>query len=279
MTKDILIVGHGFVGKAVDYGFQTSNCNTTIADPKYGIHLVDVLNSQPGIRFDATFVCVPTPYGKDGEIDDSIVKDTVNILSLVDKTGMIVIKSTVTPDTMYELTRMSGRVIYNPEFLTEKNANEEFVNPRIHVFGGQPDMCKQLEDLYKEASQCKPCPVQIMSAMEASFVKYGINCFLATKVLWFNQFKDVVDKWGSNYHKVINAIGTDPRVGFSHTRVPGFDGRKGFGGACFPKDTAAFAAFADDEFSVLNEAIRANNKYRQAYELDEREKEQKVVYA
>lgn len=277
--KYILIVGHGFVGKAVDYGFQTSNCKTTIIDPKYGTNLIEFLNTNDYPSFDATFVCVPTPYGKDGEIDDSIVIETVEILSQKQKTGIIVVKSTVTPDTMFNLSQMSARLVYNPEFLTEKNANEEFVNPRIHVFGGHTSVCKQLELLYQDASQCKPCPVQIMSAMEASFVKYGINCFLATKVLWFNQFKDVVDSWGSNYHKIINAIGTDPRVGFSHTRVPGFDGRKGFGGACFPKDTAAFASFSAGEFSVLNEVIKANNKYRQAYELDEREKEQKVVYA
>ena len=110
-------------------------------------------------------------------------------------------------------------------------------------------------------SNCKPCPVFHMTAKEASFVKYGINSFLATKVLWMNQFKDIVDNMGCNYNKIINAIGTDIRVGPSHTQVPGPEGKRGFGGACFPKDTQAFANFATPAFSVLEEVIKQYNSY------------------
>ena len=117
-----------------------------------------------------------------------------------------------------------------------------------------------------------------MTAMEASFVKYGINCFLATKVLWFNQFKDLIDDTDSKYNVIVNAIGLDPRIGHSHTQVPGPDGKKGFGGACFPKDTNAFSTYARGEFSVLDDVIKANNIYRKEYDLDDREKEQKVNY-
>ena len=41
---------------------------------------------------------------------------------------------------------------------------------------------------------------------------------------------------------------TDQRIGSSHVQVPGFDGRKGYGGACFPKDTNAFSKFAEGDF-------------------------------
>jgi len=269
----ILIVGHGFVGKAVDYGFQTSNCETYIVDPKYG----STIEELQGDSFDATFVCVPTPYGENGSIDDSIVQSTVEELLKYD-TGVIAIKSTVTPDTIERLPRLSARIVYNPEFLTERRANEDFINPSFHVFGGFEEPCKRLEEIYNKCSQCKPCPSLRMSAMDASFVKYGINCFLATKVLWFNQFKDVVDGWGGNYHHIANAIGSDPRIGFSHIRVPGPDGRRGYGGACFPKDTAAFSNYAEGVFTVLDEVIDANNAYRCAYSLDDREKEQKIKF-
>jgi UDPglucose 6-dehydrogenase len=116
-----------------------------------------------------------------------------------------------------------------------------------------------------------------MTAEEASFVKYGINSFLASKVLWMNQFYDIVEKHGSNYNAIINAVSGDPRIGTSHTSVPGFDGKRGFGGACFPKDTAAFLNFAED-FSVLREVINANNDYRSGYDLDDREKMQNITY-
>lgn len=267
------IVGHGFVGKAVDYGFSHTGIEKTIVDPLYNLTLDDVTLEE-----DVTFVCVPTPMGENGEIDCSIVIDTVKKLKQR-RSGIIVIKSTVTPDVVEKMCRGSNghRVVYNPEFLTEKNACEDFVNPSMHIFGGKNDYTHRLEELYINYSICKPCPVYHMPATDASFVKYGINCFLASKVLWMNQFYDVVEKFGGNYGIISNAIGTDPRIGRSHISVPGFDGKRGYGGACFPKDTAAFANFAKS-FSVLEKVIEENNNYRKDYDKDERELAQNVNY-
>ena len=273
MSINIIIVGHGYVGKAVDHGFSTSHVDKHIVDPIYGTTIAEVKGKH---RVDAAFVCVPTPFGDNGEIDASIVKQVVRELS--DFTCPIIIKSTVTPDIVDELYNENKDVVYNPEFLTEANHLEDFINPPMHIFGGNPMVTRKVQDLYEKYSQCKPCPVIHMSAMEASFVKYGINCFLATKVLWFNQFKDLIDDTDSKYNVIVNAIGSDPRIGHSHTQVPGPDGRKGFGGACFPKDTNAFSTYARGEFGVLDEVIKHNNIYRKQYELDDREKEQKVNY-
>ena len=266
------IVGHGFVGKAVDYGF--SSCEKMIIDPIYGNDITDLRKFNP----DVTFVAVPTPMGEDGSIDASIVEEVVKFLKQK-VTGLIVLKSTVTPEIVEKLQSgfSSHRVIYNPEFLTEKNANEDFVNPTMHIFGGKKEKTLELEEIYKEYSLCKPCPAYHMSGPDASFVKYGINCFLASKVLWFNQFYDVVENYGANFRNIINAIGSDNRVSDSHTRVPGFDGKRGFGGACFPKDTAAFSKFSGS-FSVLEKVIEENNNYRKDYEKDERELAQNVKY-
>tara|TARA_Y100000389_G_scaffold164920_1_gene168847 strand:- start:3461 stop:4282 length:822 start_codon:yes stop_codon:yes gene_type:complete len=273
MSINIAIVGHGYVGKAVDHGFSTSQVDKHIIDPIYNTTLNDIKGK---FRLDAAFVCVPTPFGPDGSIDSSIVEDVVEQLSHF--TCPIIIKSTVTPNVVERLSKNSD-VVYNPEFLTEANHLEDFVNPPMHIFGGNPLVTRRVQDLYEKHSQCKPCPVTHMTAMEASFVKYGINCFLATKVLWFNQFKDLIDDTDSKYNVIVNAIGSDPRIGHSHTQVPGPDGKKGFGGACFPKDTNAFSTYARGEFSVLDDVIKANNIYRKEYELDDREKEQKVSYA
>ena len=60
-------------------------------------------------------------------------------------------------------------------------------------------------------------------------------------------------------------------------RVPGFDGKRGFGGACFPKDTAALVSFTD-KMTLVNRAIQINNNYRKQYELDDREKEQNIFF-
>lgn len=269
------IVGHGFVGKAVDYGFPDQQCKKYIVDPRGGMSIEEL---PRGIDF--TFVCVPTPMGPGGKIDSTIIEDVVKYLT-VNMQGIIVIKSTVTPDIISSLTKGSPRIVYNPEFLTEKSANEDFVNPFMHVLGGEIQATKRVEELYKYHSICKPCPTYHMSAVDASYVKYGINSYLATKVLWFNQFYDVVSAGDGNFGKIVGAITSDGRVGRSHTTVPGFDGKRGFGGACFPKDTAAFLQYSIDKnstFTVLKEVIERNNFLRRAYMKDEREIEQNVQY-
>jgi len=270
----IAIIGHGFVGKAVDYGFNHPDVEKIIIDPNYGTSIKDL----KGVDISASFVCVPTPMDDDGSINSSIVEDTVAYLKNKCM-GTIIVKSTVTPDIIEKLTSglIGSRVVYNPEFLTEKAANEDFVNPSLHVFGGIREATDAVQSLYEKYSNCKPCPVFHMTAKEASFVKYGINSYLASKVLWFNQFYDIVEKNYGSYNTVINAMTADPRVGASHTSVPGFDGKRGFGGACFPKDTSAFLNF-DDTFTVLREIISVNNSMRSAYEKDDREKEQNVQY-
>lgn len=269
----ITIVGHGFVGKAVEYGFKTPGVRIQLVDPKYNVSLKDIK-----LQENIAFVCVPTPMGKNGVIDSSILVDTVKQLKKR-MSGIIVIKSTVTPDIIKSLIKGSGgnRIIYNPEFLTEKNAVDDFINPGMHIFGGENGIIDDLEFYYKEHSLCRPCPVHRMSAVDASYVKYGINSFLAMKVLFFNQFYDVIENNKGSYNKIVNAIISDPRIGQSHTAVPGLDNKRGYGGACFPKDTSALFNH-DKGFTLLGECVRINNEYRSLYDLDEREKEQNVNY-
>ncbi len=266
------IIGHGFVGKAVSYGFQTPNVKQHLIDPKLGSNIQNDLPKD----VDVVFICVPTPMNDDFSINSSIVEKVVAELLEHTTHCPIVIKSTVTPDKLKALPK-SPRIIYNPEFLTEKNANEDFITPEMHVFGGDQKNTHQVERFYEAYSLCRPCPVFHMKMEEASLVKYGVNTFLATKVLWFNQFFDVVENENANYNKVISAIATDPRIGSSHTLVPGFDNKRGYGGACFPKDTNAFSTFAP-AFSILKKVIEENNNYRRSYEKDKRELEQNVTY-
>lgn len=273
MKLNLAIIGHGFVGKAVDYGFPSNMSNKYIVDPKNGMDI-----TQLSKNMDYIFVCVPTPMDTDGSIDSSIIESVVSYL-LANITGTIIIKSTVTPTILKKFA--DARVVYNPEFLTEKSANEDFVNPFMHIFGGHPIYTQKVEELYKFYSICKPCPTYHMTKAEASFVKYGINSFLATKVLWFNQFYDIVQSEHANYGKIISAITTDARVGKSHTTVPGYDGKRGYGGSCFPKDTLAFVKYAKtfkNDFSVLEKVIMENNKYRSKYKKDQREMEQNISY-
>ena len=268
----VAVIGHGFVGKAVDYGFSNPVVEKKILDPNYGSTPEDVralANWNP----DLTFICVPTPMQDDGDINTSILDEVMSDLSGV--SGLIVIKSTITPSTIDKYSQ--SNVVYNPEFLTERSACEQFVNPEFHIFGGEEEQCELLERYYQEYSLCTPCPSFNVSKAEASFVKYAINSFLATKVTFFNQLYDAVGDTQANFATIIKAIGMDDRIGSSHTKVPGFDGKQGYGGACFPKDTSAFTKYSD-KLTLLEKCIMINNDYRLQYDLDNREIEQHVHY-
>jgi UDPglucose 6-dehydrogenase len=267
------IIGYGFVGKAAGYGFTTDDNEIIISDPLMNTNTQDVIDAEPEV----TFICVPTPMCIDGSIDASIVKKVMGEIKGKYKT-ITVLKSTVTPEIVDELYKSHDNFVYNPEFLTEANAKHDFEYATHHVFGGDIEDTKQLEKYYLNNSICKPAPKFHMTPKEASFVKYGMNSFLATKVLFFNQFYDMCKTHNVSFNNITQALGADPRITYSHMQVPGPDGRRGYGGACFPKDTTALLDFSNNKFTVLAETIKANNKYRSLYELDDREKEQKVHY-
>jgi UDPglucose 6-dehydrogenase len=277
------IVGHGFVGKAVEYAFTHDMIEHFLVDPNYDTTIDDLIEDSPQV----VFVCAPTPMSDSGFVDASIVEDAV--LKLINHTNaFVVVKSTITPDIVDRIYNSIpeedfDRFAYNPEFLTEKSACEDFVNAKFHVLGGTESACDELAKLYEIFSNCASTNFYRMSGCEASFVKYGINSFLATKLTFFNQFKDLVSSFDCSYNVVSRAIGADDRVGIGHTRVPGPDRKKGFGGACLPKDTTALLKFSetrtdDSLFSLLENVLTINDKYRRIYELDEREKVNNIKF-
>jgi UDPglucose 6-dehydrogenase len=190
----------------------------------------------------------------------------------------------VTPEVIEKLEDMFGDSwVYEPEFLTEAKADWDFANATFRMFGGNALRVQVVSNLYRaglgslgigpDRSRHIFC-----TRVEASLSKYAINSFLATKVLWFNQFKTYADRHTDNFQRVIEVISSDHRLGSSHMNVPGPDGKYGFGGACFPKDTAALYKEAGQDFTILGEVIARNNEIRSQYDLDSREKEQHVNY-
>ena len=116
-----------------------------------------------------------------------------------------------------------------------------------------------------------------MTPQEASFVKYAINSYLGMKVTFFNQLHDAALDFSCSPQRIIDSVSADKRIGFAHTRVPGFDGKKGFGGACLPKDMNAFVKF-NENLTLIAESVKINNKMREEYELDEREKSNNINF-
>ena len=275
----IAIIGFGFVGKATLNGL-TNDVETLLIDPKLGTSSKELKAFNPNF----VFVCVPTPMGKNGSIDSNIIFDVIKDIEKYSPNTIAVIKSTITPDIVESILESKINIVYNPEFLRDRTADEDFINSKMIIFGGTTEYCKKTADFYKNYTKCKCNDYQFMPADKASLLKYTVNSFLATKVLFFNEIHDLFERLDTNmsWEDFISVIQLDSRIGKSHMQVPGPDGRYGFGGACFPKDTNALYEFSKShgsDLDLLNKAIEKNNSIRSSYQdLDVREKEQNVQF-
>jgi len=261
------IVGNGFVGSAVANGFD-KDVEQFVVDPKYNDNTIDELvnNFDPPLLF----VCVPTPkQDSHMDVDVSHVRNVLLDLQRNEYKGIVVIKSTITPDHLTKMKKdFSLKLVYNPEFLTEANAFEDFLNPNMQVLGGKWKDCEAVEKAYIRHSSVKIVPTFKVDLITASLIKYTINSWLATKVTFFNELNDLFTKSGTKipWENFIDMLTRDDRMGDTHMQVPGTDGSKGFGGHCFPKDTEAllyYAKLKKGELGILKTAIEKNKKIRE----------------
>ncbi len=273
------IVGFGFVGKALADGIKDS-VEISLIDPKLDTNIKNLEVFNPEI----IFICVPTPMNNDGTQDISILESVINEINAHCPKALIVLKSTVLPSHVKHIESICSSLILNPEFLREDFANEDFINSDLILFGGKKETAKKLSNFYIEHTKCLNKDHIFVDLLSASLIKYTINSFLATKVIFFNEIKEIFDKSETNesWSNFIRALSKDKRIGNSHMQVPGPDGRKGFGGACFPKDTNALFEYSREikaDFKLLREAILLNNKIRAEYNRPtDRELEQNIGF-
>lgn len=222
------IIGNGFVGNAVYQNLRDKvTCKVFDVDKNKSFNTLDEVLGQSFI-----FVCLPTPMRSTGECDLSILDNFFTNLP-EDVDGIFIIKSTVPIGTTKKYAK-KHKVIHNPEFLTARNAVEDFRNSERNVVGGSKNLCKQFVNFFKTVFP--DIPSVITTSDESEAIKYFANSFLACKVAYFNKMYDLCESVGMNYNVVCDGVTSDSRIGSSHTQVPGFDNDRGFGGTCFPKD-------------------------------------------
>ena len=169
-------------------------------------------------------------------------------------------------------------------FPREESKEDDFINSSMIILGGEKNTAKIVSNAFLQNSNCKTKDHIFTDLETASLIKYSINSFLASKVIFFNELHSVFKELGVNdsWEEVIETISLDKRIGKSHMNVPGHDGRKGFGGACFPKDTLAFINYASEmgvDLKSLKAVVKVNNEIRSRYkELNSRESEQNISY-
>ena len=275
----ISIIGYGFVGKALSNALK-GDIKLQKIDPNLNTSTIDIKDFNPEI----IFICVPTPMKKDGSQDISILMDIIKEIKSFGFQNLIVIKSTILPSHIERIQKELTNFVYNPEFLREKHAYEDFINSNMIIFGGKNEANVELSNFYKNYLECKNKEYTFTDPVSASFIKYIINSFLATKVIFFNEFHKLFESSSAkeDWDTFIKIISKDRRMGASHMSVPGHDGRMGFGGACLPKDANAIVKYSEShgiDLEILASAIKINNKIRAKYnENTKREREQNIFF-
>ena len=244
---NIGIIGKGFVGTAVAHGFSQGvgyDANIYIYDKdpsKSQNTLYEVVDNSNFI-----FVSVPTPSNKDGSINLDVVDDVLDEINKIESTNdpIVLLRSTIVPGTskIFQEKYPNVRIVFNPEFLTERSAVFDFLSQTRYVLGGDESDTNKVAELYRDRFG------QTISIIETDFqsaelIKYVCNCFFATKVSFMNEMREISDKVDADWNTVVEGFVRDGRVGHSHINVPGPDGKFGFGGSCFPKDVQAMIEF------------------------------------
>ena len=179
---------------------------------------------------------------------------------------IFLVRSTVVPGTTRKLKEKYNtlRLVFNPEFLTERSANFDFINQTRFILGGDEEDTSKVSNLFKWRFG-KSISVIETDYESAEMVKYMTNTFLATKVSFLNDMKILCEKVGGEWEDVLEGFIRDGRVGHTHLNVPGHDGKFGFGGSCFPKDIQALINFAEKnnlDLNVVKGAWKTNLEVR-----------------
>jgi len=289
----ISIIGLGFVGLSMAVtnskkGFKTigvdidknkiENLKKGIIpfyEPKLQNFLDDALKSD-SIKFttdlksallnsDLSFLCVGTPATKDGKIDLRYIKSAAKkiheILKLKEKHHLLVIKSTVAPQTTQNviisifkdlINKDSVDIVTNPEFLREGSAIDDLLHPHLIVIGEYDRKAgNHLESYYRQFYKTLPEIIHT-DITSAELIKYANNTFLATKISFINSLANICQNLpGTDVNIIAKAIGKDPRIGSLFLQAG-----PGFGGSCLPKDLSALINFSN-KFERTNELFKA----------------------
>ena len=228
---------------------------------KFSTNLKDAVSNS-----DIIFICVGTPTKKNGNGADlsQIYNVAKQIRTCISKFKIIITKSTVPVSTGDEINKIISKkvpkklfsVVSNPEFLREGDAIRDFIYPdRVVIGTNDKKSNKVLKNLYSPLIS-KGAKYVNTSRRAAELIKYASNAFLATKITFVNELANLCEKIDVNIEDISIGMGLDKRIGGRFLRAG-----PAYGGSCFPKDTKAIAATADQfetNLSVIKSVIKSN---------------------
>lgn len=245
----ILIAGYGFVGKAHYKKLQDKH-EVFIHDP--------ALDHEANFEdVDAVLCCVSTPAHENGSCN---INNVYEIIEQTPKDIPILIKSTISLEGWKFLKEAFPyhSLNFSPEFLRAESNLDDFDSMSVLYLSEERATwwAKIFAPLWEEIRFVVARPEELI------LMKYFRNSYLALKVSFFNQVYDLCESTGVSFDEVRGGITQDERIGSSHSFV---SEERGWGGHCFPKDTAALLKTAEKyntELSILKTAIDYNKLIR-----------------
>ena len=274
ILMNIVIIGVGYVGLVSGLAFAKTDNNVQFLDvdvskiddlkkkkaPFFEPLLEEYLNDEKinqSVSFHSEYdhvdwdtaeiimVCVQTPTTVENEIDSSFLNNVFKSLSdLINHQSIICIKSTIHPEAIQEILNNSGLndedIVFNPEFLREGQAFNDFFNPdRVIIGAVNKRNAERVAELYENLDT----DLIITDPISSQLIKYLSNAYLPLRLSFVNEASQIIKKLGGNLSQTLQGIGLDSRIGNNYFRPS-----PGWGGSCFPKDV-----------TEINSIIKANN--------------------
>ena len=201
------IIGQGFVGNAVYQKFKNY----------YDVQTYDIDESKSTSTFqhlvnmcETLFVCLPTPMKSSGKCDLRIIENVLNDIDLLvdnlETKRTIIIKSTIPPGTTQRWNKHfdSLNIVFNPEFLTERNAEEDFNNQERIIIGGPRPYSTEVVRIFSKVFP--KAKIIKTDSTHAEMVKISNKLFLSVKVSFANEIYQLCDKLNIDYDKVVEYL-------------------------------------------------------------------------
>ena len=271
---NIVIIGTGYVGLVTGVGLASLKNNVTFIDldsdkitnlsnknlPFFEPELENYFNNKDTFsrmtfisnysdinwdEVDIVFICVQTPNNAEtNSVDTKFLESAISEVNGVQNKDLVItIKSTIPP---YEIEKICNNVgldtdslTFNPEFLREGTAVEDFFNPdRIVIGSNNSEKIEKLKDLYKDFK----AEIIITDPISSQLIKYLANTYLPLRLSFVNEAARLVNSSGGNLEDVLKGVGLDSRIGEHYFRPS-----PAWGGSCFPKDVVEVNNFYNPE--------------------------------
>jgi len=244
---------------------------------------------REAVATDVTFFIPPSPSLPDGSFSNEFLLRAMQpVAAAVREKGkkghLFVCSSTTTPGAVdqvlipmleREMGGVCGRdfgVCYNPEFIALGNVVNGLLDPDMVLIGeSDPASGEALEELYKRYNRNSP-HIARMSIISAELTKISVNSYITMKISFTNQLRMIADQFPkANIHTILEAIGSDSRVGWKYLRAG-----LSYGGPCFPRDNRLLA-YTARQLGLEAPLAEASDQVNQRANLDLFEKVKRLV--